>query len=192
MRAGPDSGASPYTVRRIGPGRADEYRAIRLEALATEPEMFGSVFAAEAARPSIHFVERVQSSVVLGAYAEGAIVGMVGLKQEAGLKDAHKAFVWGFFVRPAWRRRGIGSALVAALAEAGRPLVEQLTLTVVRHNAAAIALYQRHGFTVYGIEPKSLKDAMGYADEVLMVRFLDAGGVPGLADDVAWKGEDSA
>ena len=39
-------------------------------------------------------------------------------------------------------------------------------------NDAALALYERCGFETYGAEPRALKSTTGYADEVLMVRFL--------------------
>ncbi|MCL6470330.1 MAG: GNAT family N-acetyltransferase, partial [Ralstonia sp.] len=39
-------------------------------------------------------------------------------------------------------------------------------------NDAALALYERCGFETYGVEPRALKSTTGYADEVLMVRFL--------------------
>jgi ribosomal protein S18 acetylase RimI-like enzyme len=42
----------------------------------------------------------------------------------------------------------------------------------VQDNAAAPALYRGLGFEAYGVEPRALKSAAGYADEVLMVRFL--------------------
>jgi ribosomal protein S18 acetylase RimI-like enzyme len=51
-------------------------------------------------------------------------------------------------------------------------LVQQLTLSVVQGNDAALALYKRCGFETYGVEPRALKSTTGYADEVLMVRFL--------------------
>ncbi len=50
--------------------------------------------------------------------------------------------------------------------------LEQLHLTVVRGNDKAIALYQRFGFTTYGIEPRALKSAGIYVDELLMVLLL--------------------
>ena len=65
--------------------------------------------------------------------------------------------------------------LVQALLLAAAGVVEQLTLTVVSENHAAIALYRKFGFEVYGVEPRALKQPEGYSDEVLMVRFLATG-----------------
>ena len=50
--------------------------------------------------------------------------------------------------------------------------MSQLTLAVAQDNLAAIALYRELGFEAYGTEPRALKSADGYADDVLMVRFL--------------------
>jgi ribosomal protein S18 acetylase RimI-like enzyme len=160
--------SSPIEIRRLGPADAADYRAIRLAALQTASAAFGSTYALEAVRPLGSFEECLASSIVLGAYSAGRIVGMAGLKQEQGAKDAHKAFVWGVFVDPAHRRRNIGAALLEALIAAGRECVEQLTLAVVDENQAAIALYQQAGFVAYGVEPRALKTQAGYADEVLM------------------------
>ncbi len=160
------------TVRPLRGPDAEDYRAIRLSALQTAPEAFGSVHALEASRPLDAHAARLASSLVLGAYDGARIVGMVGLRRETGPKDAHKGTLWGFYVEPGSRRHGVGTALVAALLDAARGTVEQVTLSVV-DGAAAIALYQRLGFARYGLEPRALKTAAGYADEALMVRFLE-------------------
>ena len=53
--------------------------------------------------------------------------------------------------------------------------IERLILTVVQGNDAAIALYRRHGFTIYGVEPRARKTAAGYTDKVLMACDLRGG-----------------
>jgi RimJ/RimL family protein N-acetyltransferase len=50
--------------------------------------------------------------------------------------------------------------------------MEQITLSVVSGNTAAQAFYEAFGFTVFGVEPRSMKTDARYLDEVLMVRFL--------------------
>lgn len=160
------------TVRRLEAADAPDYRTIRLASLAREPDAFGSVHAVEASRPLSDFAERLTSSSVFGAYAGGTLVGVAGFKQQAGPKDHHKGFVWGMYVQGDWHGQGVGRALMDAIIDAARGTVEQLTLAVVQGNDAAIALYRKVGFEVYGIEPRALKSASGYVDEVLMVRIL--------------------
>ncbi|MDQ0473606.1 GNAT family N-acetyltransferase [Labrys wisconsinensis] len=163
------------TIRRLVVADAEDFRAIRLAALLTAPEAFGSVHALEVERPLAAFAERLATSAVLGAYDGGRIGGMAGFWRANGPKDSHKGFVFGMFVAPELRGRGVGAALIAAVIAAARGEVEQLHLAVLRSNAAAIALYRAAGFAVYGIEPRALKDASGYADELLMVRILQPG-----------------
>jgi len=163
-----------FAVRSMGLPNVEDYRTIRLSALKTAPEAFGSVHAIEASKPIEEHAERLTSSLVFGAYDDDQIVGMVGLKAEKGPKDAHKGFMRGATSNPNIRKCRIGSALVSALLKAAHGVVEQVTLSVVAENAAAIALYEEFGFTRYGIEPRALKTPAGYSDEVLMVLFLGA------------------
>jgi len=159
-------------IRRLAAADVRDYRAIRLAALEQAPDAFGSVHGAEAARPVAAFAERLETSIVFGAYIGGRIAGVAGFKREDGLKDRHKGFVWGLYVQPGARGRGVGAALIGAVIAAAREVVEQLTLAVVRGNESAISLYRRAGFEIYGVEPRALKNPAGYADEVLMVLFL--------------------
>jgi len=165
----------PTEIRRFDASTIEDFRAIRLAALKEAPEAFGSIHEVEAARPLAVFADRLAGSTVFGAYLGEHVVGMVGVRPQDGLKRQHKGLVWGMFVQPHARRLGAGAALMEALLRSAGGRVEQLTLTVVGGNDAAIALYRRFGFETYGVEPRGLKHATGYSDEVLMVRFLDAG-----------------
>ena len=159
-------------IRRLGAGDAADFRALRLAALKADPQAFGSTYEAEAGRSLAEFAERLGSSAVFAAYAGGRPVGMTAFKRRDGARERHKGFVWGTYVQADRRRSGVAGALMAALLEAAAAELELLTLCVVKENAAAIALYRKFGFEIYGIEPRALKDPGGYADEVLMVRVL--------------------
>jgi ribosomal protein S18 acetylase RimI-like enzyme len=58
------------------------------------------------------------------------------------------------------------------LVDTAREVVEQLTLSVIQDNKAAIALYERFGLTTYGVEPRARRGADGYRDMVLMALRL--------------------
>lgn len=138
----------------------------------TTPQAFGSTYAAEAALPDEHFAGRLATSAVFGAYADDQIVGVIGCKRHEGVQECHKAFIWGLYVDPAFRRSGVARALLDACLQAVDPGVEQLLLTVVADNRPAIALYEHFDFRPYGVEPRALKSNGIYADEVLMVLLL--------------------
>ena len=163
---------SRFDIRRLDPADAGDYRAIRLAALQGDAAAFGSTYAAEVGRSLSEFAQRLETPTVHGAYADGRIIGMAGFKPYEGARDRHKGFVWGTYVRPEERRRGAARALMEAVLEAASGAVEQLTLAVVSDNTAAVALYRGLGFQVYGTEPRALKSDEGYADEILMARFL--------------------
>jgi len=63
----------------------------------------------------------------------------------------HEAYVQTIAVAPGAQRRGIGTRLLTDLiAEASRRGCRYLDLEVRADNSVAIALYERHGFTVTG------------------------------------------
>lgn len=110
---------------------------------------------------------------MFGAFVDGRLAGVAGFVREAGAKQRHKGTLWGMYVDPSARRYKVGAALVQAVLDHAAGEVEQVLLAVGAANAAAIGLYERLGFVVYGHEPRALKEPDGYSDDVLMVKFLD-------------------
>jgi RimJ/RimL family protein N-acetyltransferase len=165
---------SSIQVRRLAPSEGAAYREIRLEALRTNPEAFGSTYRAESMRPPEHFSERVASCPVFCAFRDAEIVGMAGFLGREGAKDAHKGYLWGMYVRSGARNAGVGRKLAHAVIDYARQHVEVLQLDVVSENEAARRLYASLGFVEYGIERKALKQGGRYYDEVLMAKDLTA------------------
>ncbi len=160
------------SIRRLTETDAAAFRAIRLAALELAPEAFATQLEAEAARPLGDFAAILREAAVFAAdhdSADGrALVAVARLTPGRPPKEAHKATVNGFFVRPEFRGSGVGAALMAALIEAAREHYEHLVLEVVAENAAAIRLYGRFGFAEFGREPRARKSGDGYQDAVMM------------------------
>ena len=159
--------------RRLGPGDAAAFRALRLEALRLHPEVFAADFDEEAVRPIGWFAERLAANEVWAAAApDGALLGMAGLMRHATAKLRHKAVLWGVYVRAEARGTGLGAALVGAALAAARGTVEEVRLTATDGNAAAIRLYEGFGFRAYGREERALRLAGRDYDDVLMALRL--------------------
>ncbi|HEV2301700.1 MAG TPA: GNAT family N-acetyltransferase [Stellaceae bacterium] len=136
------------TVRQLGPADAEQYRRIRLEALATDPDAFSSTFAAENARPLAWFADCLEEAIILAAFCGADLVGVAGLSM---CSDARTGTLWGMYVRSHARRRGIGRGLVDAVIKHVRGRVDVLQLNVVPQNRGARRFYANCGFSECGM-----------------------------------------
>jgi ribosomal protein S18 acetylase RimI-like enzyme len=162
-------------IRLLTTADAARYREIRLEGLKLHPEAFSSTLDREGEQPLSWFEDRITQGNVFGAFVGDELVGVAGCWLQQGPKVNHKAALWGMYVRPAARNAGLGRRLVEAVVNHASSRVEQLQLSVVSANEAAFGLYRSMGFSEFGREMKALKHNGQYFDEILMVRFLDAG-----------------
>jgi RimJ/RimL family protein N-acetyltransferase len=153
------------------------FRALRLEALRSHPDVFSSDFAVNAQQPLEFWLGRLRTPVNAGQlfFAEHntALIGMTGIRRGDSPKTRHSAMIWGVYVQPEWRGQHVAEGLLnEGLAWARQQAVKIVKLAVVSTNAAAIRCYARCGFTVYGLEPQALEfDGVLY-DELLMSRLV--------------------
>ena len=111
-----------------------------------------------------------EQTVMLVAEAGGELVGQLDLRlARYGVADL------GMLVAPGWRRRGVGSALMAeAIARARAAGAHKLALQVWPHNTAALALYERFGFQREGYLRRHYRRRSGELwDAVVMGLPLD-------------------
>ena len=112
------------------------------------------------------FTENPGAFYVL-AEAEGRAAGYAGLWM-----IGDEGHITNVAVRPECRGRGIGSALLDALIGQTRENgIRHWTLEVRTGNAAARALYEKHGFTAEGIRKKYYKKEK--EDALIMWRHED-------------------
>lgn len=165
-------------IRVLNETDAKSYQNLRLSALLTNPEAFGSTYEREAAFSLDTVAERIkpaQDQFVLGAFDYGgSLVGIVSFVRDKGPKTAHKGHVYGMYVSPGARGQGAGKALLLELIHKAKNCngLEQINLTVMSENVIAKQLYLSLGFTVYGVERNALKVNGQYFDVEFMVLKL--------------------
>ena len=164
-------------IRSLNADDAGDWRRLRLEALQGDPEAFSSsveeleVLALEDVRRRL---SAGGDSFVMGAFDESKLLGMAGFHRESGPKLRHKGRIWGVYLTPAKRGSGIGRAMLEALLKRGSGIsgIEQISLSVTKSQAAAIALYRSLGFVSFGCEPRALRIGDRFIDEDYMVLRL--------------------
>jgi ribosomal protein S18 acetylase RimI-like enzyme len=106
--------------------------------------------------------------LMLVARAGGRVVGQLALMPGwPGVLDV------GMCVAAEWRGRGVGSALMDSAIDWARTTdCHKLQLHVYPHNAAAIALYERHGFEREGLLRKQQRRKNGDLWDALAMGLL--------------------
>ena len=148
-------------IRQLRDDDAEAYVELRRQALADSPLAFAAspgddlAASAEDVRAQLRLAPE---AVILGAFPE-RLVGAIGLYRDRHLKAAHKVHLWGMYVAPDHRRRGVGVALLQAALRHARALpgVTWVHLSVSSAAPAARRLYERAGFEVWGTEPDALR-----------------------------------
>jgi ribosomal protein S18 acetylase RimI-like enzyme len=157
---------------------ADAFWHLRLEALRNDPAAFADS-AEEHLETTVETTrERLTKNdpadnFVIGAFEDGKLIGTAGFFRRPNNKERHKGHIWGVYVRPESRGKGLASALMKEIVCRAREIdgLEQITL-VASANLPAQRLYKALGFESYGIEPHSLKIGNEYVNDVLMVLWL--------------------
>ena len=174
------------SIRRLRPDDAPALRKLRRDALIQEPLAFKS--SPEDDRcASLDFLRAIlgdeDEQAVFGAFDAESLVGMVGALRAPRRKLRHRVDVWGVFVLPAHRGRGLARALLAAAIEQARawPGVTQVHLGVSSAASAAARLYEGLGFVEWGTESHALQHEGTFADERHLVLEL-ACGAPAKSD----------
>jgi len=141
-------------IRRLRAGDGALLREVRLRALADAPHAFGSWHARE-----LEFEPELWEGRAAGGET-GAVFVAVEADRCAGMAgafvpgdDGATVILWGMWVEPAARRRGLGRELAAAVAAWAREHgASELRLAVTDSELAhpAAALYRALGFVATG------------------------------------------
>ena len=167
------------SIRALGPGDVDAYRALRQRGLAEHPVAFTSSADEEAALPVDKLARRLGGDAarpcdaVFGAFAGDELAGLCGIDVDMRAKVRHKGHVFGMYVPTERAGRGVGAALIArVVAHAREHGLSQLVLTVTADNHAARRVYERAGFAIVGREPHAIRVDGQAHDKLFMVLFL--------------------
>ncbi|MBX3401836.1 MAG: GNAT family N-acetyltransferase [Phycisphaeraceae bacterium] len=160
------------TIRHLTADDAPAYAVLRREMLRDSPLAFAASESTDVAIDPAKVAQRLAEPgvVIVGAFGGGALVGVASLMRQPHPKMAHRAYVYGVYVTPSWRGRGVGEGVMRAAIDAARawPDVDSIGLSVSAATVHARRLYERLGFAAWGVEPGALRWEGRAYDEVHM------------------------
>jgi ribosomal protein S18 acetylase RimI-like enzyme len=124
----------------LRPATLDTVRPLRLRALREDPDAFGSTLESERGRPAADWRFWVDDTLI--AFDDDTPIGM------ANLKLGEPAEIFGMWVAPEARGKGVGETLIRALLDRAGDRTEKLC--VADTAPAARRLYERLGFEPNG------------------------------------------
>lgn len=161
-------------IRILGIDDVAIFKAIRLEALRTEPAAFASSVNDWEALPDEEWRKRLVDRPVFVAFKDEEPVGILRLIRQRASKMAHRATAIMVYMRRSERGVGRSSALLdAAVVYARENGIRQLELAVSAENGAALQFYRREGFHEAGRIPAGFLHDNREIDEVVMVRRIN-------------------
>lgn len=168
------------TIIRLDPSRWQQSKALRLEALQNDSSAFGGAYEDEVQFDDAVWQHRAQSSfegkgnITLFGEVDGKLVGMIGFGWTDRIKMRHVASIYGVYLTPSARGKGLASIMLTAVLDEIRqiPYIEKVSLSVTEGQDAALALYKKFGFEMIGTARKDIKIGDTYYDLCLMERFL--------------------
>lgn len=159
-------------IIKLPPERWNEYKNLWLRALKDDPQAFGDSYNEMIALPDEKWQKRARD-FMLFASNDDKLIGMLGIWQSDQDKENKTANVFGVYVAPEFRGKGISKMLMQTLVDEVKANsdITKLKLTVNKDQVSAVKLYEGFGFEIKSQEKIQLGDG-NYYDEYLMEKNI--------------------
>ena len=161
-------------IIELTPDDWQAYRALRLEALQTSPQAFGSRYADNLQHPEAWWRGRLEKaenqSWLLFAKKQEQLAGMIGAFEPT---DNDVAEIISMFVSPQFRRQGIARALMSAVLERlqSKDRLKIARLEVNNQQLSAVRLYESFGFQIVSTDGGQAGDGKTYDISIMEKRL---------------------
>ncbi|MBC7798339.1 MAG: GNAT family N-acetyltransferase [Pyrinomonadaceae bacterium] len=138
------------TIRRLTEDDWLEFSQVRLKALLTNPEVFGSNYERESQMPEAEWRSRLQEKVngIFLIYENETPIGITCVSIDRDDATRKTALLWGSWLAPRVRGKGLSELMYQTRINWAReqPTVEKIIVSHRASNLASKRANQKHGF----------------------------------------------
>lgn len=167
-------------IRELTPEDADQFRQLRRAAVKSNEGGFASAMDEWISKSLTEISEILEdeftspNEFILGAFNEGQLIGMIGFFRPDRPKLERNGHIWGTFLLPEYRGKGIAGRLLDELIKRARNMqgLEQIQLTTLNRSKSSVSLYRSRGFRIFATEKSAVKMGDQRYDELYMLLSL--------------------
>lgn len=135
-------------IKRLSEDDWFEFSQIRLEALQTDPQAFGSNYQKESPLTEADWRNRLRGNAIFLICEAETPIGMTAVGIDRDDESGKTAILWGSWLAPSFRRQGLSELMYQIRIEwaKAQPTVERLVVAHRASNLAAQNAIRKHGF----------------------------------------------
>lgn len=141
-----------------------EFSRIRLQALSTDPQVFGSNHEKESQLTEAEWRSRLRAedNAIFLIYENENAVGITCVSIDREDPTRKTALLWGSWLAPSCRGRGLSEMMYRARIDWAKrqPTVEKIIVSHRASNLASKRANQKHGFVLTGKDEKTWNDGV--------------------------------
>ena len=153
-----------YLIRRLEESDWQIFKQIRLEALSTDPDVFGSTYAAESERSEEQWREPLRSPKysIFAVFAGEAPRGITGVVLDRNDPHERTASLWGSWLAPDVRGKGLSKLFYESRVKWAKehPTIERVIVSHRASNLASKFANQSFGFVETHVTSKVWNDGI--------------------------------
>lgn len=163
------------SIKQIDESDWKEFREIRLKALQSDPEVFGSHHAREKNKSKQDWIEWVgaKNQAIFFIYDDELPIGMTGIYIPQDTVAKTTAVLWGSWLEPDYRRKGVSETMYKARIDWAKQQAELKRIEVSHRESNLASKYanQKHGFKLIKEEEKEWHDGITEKDVIYELKL---------------------
>jgi len=165
-------------IRKLSPSDAMVFINIRLTALRESPNSFIIDISEEEKETPQTILTRIYDEnqpsevFVIGAFEGEQLIGTSAFERETRYKLRHKGTLWGVYVLPDYRKRGIARILVQKTIDTAKEISELNQIDIEVSGEFQRKFYESLSFIRWGVEKNGTKTGENYLNWTHMVLNL--------------------